>query len=213
MRKLAYFGLIVLLLGIVCVTVGAVNLQNVTSVDVGDNKIPGLTWYYTCNLTSGDSYWLYIEANTVWGEAFQDGAFTSPQPVNVTITSPGGGVTSLQAYFYSESSSSSYYREGTPPAIVGVTYESVDNSLSVDPNSNKISFSVKDSGTYNVSVLDMGWIDTPPDFFVFYKVVSPNSGNYTLLASSGGVLGIFGGVILVVSMFGKEGVRHKRTRK
>jgi len=216
MRKLSYFGLIVMLLGIVCVVVAEANLQNVKSIDVGDNKSPGSTWYYACNLTSGNTYWVYIESNAAWGEAFQSGAVNdSAQPVDVTITSPGGGVTSLQAFFYSISSSSPEYREGTPPAIVEVTYENVDSSsLSVNMNSPSILFSVEKSGTYNVSVLNEGWIiNAPPDFFVFYEEVSPNGGTYTLLASGGGVLGIIGGVTVVVSIFRKGRARHKSTSK
>ena len=215
MRKLSYFGLIVLLLGIVCVVVAEANLQNVKSVDVGDNKIPGLAWYYACNLTSGKTYWIYIESNAAWGAPFSDGSFTSAQPVNVTITSPGGGVTSLQAFFYSIPPSSSEYIEGTPPAIVEVTYENVDSSsLSVNANSPNILFTVEKSGTYTVSVLNEGWIiNSPPDFFVFYEDVSSNIGIYTLLASGGGVLGIIGGVTVVVSIFRKGRARHKSTSK
>ena len=215
MRKLLYFGLILLLLGIACVVVAEANLQNVRSVDVGDNKIPGLAWYFACNLTSGNTYWVYIESNAAWGVPFSDGSFNSSQPVSVTITSPGGGVTSLEAFFYGISSSSPEYREGTPPAIVGVTYENVDSSsLSVNMNSATILFSVEKSGTYNVSVLNDGWIlNSPPDFFVFYEQVSSNNGTYTLLASAGGVLGIFGGVTVVVSVFRKGGAKHKRTHK
>jgi hypothetical protein len=131
------------------------------------------------------------------------------------ITSPGGGVTSLQAFFYSIAPSSPEYREGTPPAIVEVTYENVDSSsLSVNMNSPNILFSVEISGTYNVSVLNEGWIiNSPPDFFVFYEQVSSNNGTYTLLASGGGVLGILGGVTVVVAIFRKGGARHKRTSK
>jgi hypothetical protein len=80
--------------------------------------------------------------------------------------------------------------------------------------SGTISFSVKESGLYTARVLDEGWIiNEPPDFFVFYEDVSLNKGTYTLLASVGGVLGIFGGVTVVVSIFRKGGTRHKRTPK
>jgi hypothetical protein len=168
MRKLFYFGLLLLLLGMVCVAVGAVNLQNVKSVEVGRSSVE--VWSYACNLTRGNTYWVYIESNAAWGVPFNTGAFTSPQPVNVTITSPGGGVTSLQAFFDSVSTSNPAYRQGTPPAIVYVSYENVDySSLGVDTTSGKIRFSVGESGMYTARVLKAGWIDTPPDFFVFYK--------------------------------------------
>jgi hypothetical protein len=214
MRKLTYFGLTLLLLAIVCIVIGAVNLAKVKSVDVGDNKNQPTTWYFACNLTSGNTYWVYIEANAAWGVPFNDGSFSTAQPVDVTITSPGNGTTSLLAYFYSISTSNPDYREGTPPAIVDVVYENVDSSsLSADLTSGTISFFVEKSGTYTVRVLDEGWIDTPPDFFVFYEQVPLNSETYTLLASAGGVLGIFGGVTVVVSIFRKGGAKHKRTRK
>jgi hypothetical protein len=212
MRKLSYFGLTLLLLGIVCVMVGGANMENVKSVEAGHSDVE--VWNYACNLTSGNTYWLYIESNAAWGAAFQSGGFTDAQPVNVTITSPGGGVTSLQAFFLGVSATSPYYRQGIPPAIVSVTYDNVDyNSLSVDTTSGKIRFAVKQSGVYNASVLDEGWIDTPPDFFIFYKEVPSDSETYTLLTSGGGVVGTFGGVTLVVSIFRKEGVKRKRTRK
>jgi hypothetical protein len=214
MRGLSYVGLALLLLGIVFVVVAEVNLQNVKSIVAPDGKSDDLVWYYACNLTSGNTYWIYIESNAAWGAAFTSGGFTTPQPVNVTIASPGGGVTSLLAFFYSVSPSSPYYREGTPPAIVEVTYENVDSSsLSVDVNSAEIRFSVEESGMYTVRVLDEGWIDTPPDFFVFYEDVPSASQTYTLLASGGGVLSIFGGVTVVVSVFRKKGAKRKRMRK
>jgi hypothetical protein len=214
MRKLSYFGLILLLLGIACVAVGAVSLQNVTSVDVGNNKIQTSAWYFACNLTRGNTYWVYIESNAAWGVPFNSGDFTSAQPVNVTITSPGGTVTSLQAFYDSVSSSSPYYRQGTPPAIVYVTYDNADySSISVDTASGKIRFSVIESGAYTARVLDEGWVaSAPPDFFVFYKEVPVNSETSVLLASGGGVLGALGGVTLVVSIFRKEGARRKRIR-
>jgi hypothetical protein len=214
MRKLSYFGLTLLLLGVVCVGVGAVNLQNVKSVDVGNNRTDPSAWDFACNLTRGNTYWVYIEANAAWGVPFDNGAFNKAQPVNVTITSPGGTVTSLEAFFFSLSSSNPDYHQGTPPAIVDVAFENADySSLSVDTTSGKIRFSVMESGTYIARVLNEGWvINAPPDFFVFYQETSSNSETYTLLASGGGVLGIFGGVTLVVSVFRKEGARHKRTR-
>jgi hypothetical protein len=92
-------------------------------------------------------------------------------------------------------------------------YENVDyNSLSVDLNSANIRFFVEESGTYTVRVLDEGWIDTPPDFFIFYEDVSPNSGAYTLLASGGGVLCVLGGITVVAGIFRKEGPKRKITR-
>jgi hypothetical protein len=210
MRKLTYLGVMLLLLGIVCGVVGAVNLQNVTSVNVGQSESE--VWSYALNLTSGNTYWLYIESGNAWGLAFTTaGGYTTAQPVNVTIASPSGGVTSLQAFFYSIPPTSPYYKTGTPPAIVDVIFENVDYlSLDADSSSGKIQFSVKESGLYNATVINGGWIDTPPAFFRFYEEVASNRNSYALLASGGGVVGIIGGVTLVVSVFRKGGVRHKK---
>ena len=211
--KLSYFGLILLLIGVSCLVVGEVNLENVKQVEAGTPQY--LVWSYALNLTRGETYRVDISGNN-WGEVFASGGYTSPQPLNVTITSPEGGVTSLQAFYWSEPSSSPYYHAGTPPTIVSVAYENVDDaSLTVDSSSSEIVFTVKQSGPYTVRVPQNGGrfytSKQPPDYIAFYEYVIANRETYSLLASGGGVAGALGGVALIVGLFRGRGVKRKRT--
>ncbi len=213
LSKLSYFGLILLLIGVVCLVVGEVNLGNVKQVEVGTQQY--LVWRYALNLTRGETYRVDISGGN-WGETFARGGYTSPQPLNVTITSPGGGITSLQAFYWSEPSGSPYYRAGTPPTIVDVTYQNVDDaSLTVDSSSSEIVFTVKQGGSYTVGVpQNSGRFYTskePPDYIAFYEYVIANREIYSLLASGGGVAGTLGGVALIVGLFTGRGVKRKRT--
>lgn len=213
MRRLSYFGLILLLIGLACVVFGALGLRNVTKINVGQSD--DQVWSYARDLTAGRTYILYIESGDAWGVPFGKGDFDSPMPVNVTITSPSGLVTSLQAFFYGLPTDSPYYQEGTPPTTVEVRYQNVDDSsLSVDTSSVEIRFTVKKAGNYSAEVLHEGlWSDTPPNFFVFYEEFVSNREAYSLLAFGGGAAGAVGGVTFIVARFGKEGFKRKRTRK
>ena len=210
--KLSYLGLTLLLTGVVCLAVGEVNLRNVQTVQIGTQDS---VWSYAYNLTNGRTYGVDIASSDDWGKPFGSGQFTKEQPVNVTITSPGGGLTTLQAFYYGLPSSSPYYKVGTPPTILYVTYQRVDDmGLTVDASSSQIRFTAKQSGSYNVSVLQQGlWSKEPPDYIMFYEEFAPNGETYTLLASGGGLLGTLGGVTFVVSLFRSRGVKRKRTRK
>lgn len=211
--KLPYFGLALLLIGLVCVIVGQIGLRNVKDVEAGQSD--ELVWYYSCNLTSGNTYRVYIESNDAWGEAFRTGALNTPQPVNVTITSPGGGTTSLQAFFYSEPPTSPLYHEGTPATVVEVRYQNIDESgLGVASSPAEIRFMAKQNGVFTVRVLEEGlWSPEPPNFFIVYREVSQDREAYTVLASLGGVLSIIGGVTFIVSLFRRESVKHKKAGK
>lgn len=213
MRKLAYVGLLLLLVGIACIVYGEVGLSNVKRVEVATSN--DLVWNSTCNLASGKTYIVYIESNDDWGKAFKDGQITDPQPVNVTITSPDASVTRLQAFYYGLSTDNPMYQEGTPPAIVEVRYSNVDdNNLRVDASSGEIRFTVKQDGNYTVSVLKEGlWSVQPPNFFTFYEEVSENRNLYSLMAFAGGGAGTVGGVTFVVSVFRKDGTKRKKPRK
>jgi len=213
--KLSYFGLILLLIGVVCLVVGEVNLANVKQVEVGTQQYS--VWSYALNLTRGKTYRVDISGND-WGVAFASGGYTSPQPLNVTITSPGGGITSLQAFYWSEPSGSPYYHAGTPPTIVEVTYQNVDDaSLTVDSSSSEIVFTVKQSGPYTVGVPQNGGrfytSKEPPDYIAFYEYVIANRETYSFLASGGGGAGTLGGVALIVGLFRGRGGKRKRTVK
>ncbi len=209
-RRLAYIGLFLLVVGLICVIFFEINLSKVKLTNVGQSDFE--VWDFALNLTKGRTYRLYIESNSEWGVAFTQGAFDRAMPVNVTITSPEGGVTSLQAFYYSLASTNPYYHEGTPPAIVGVKYLTVDyGGLTPDTSSVQIRFNVRQSGLYDASVLrGSSWSDTPPNFFVFYEESVQYGETYSLIVAVGGVISIVGGVMLVVGMFRKEGAAHRR---
>lgn len=210
--KLSYIGLILLLIGVVCLAVGEVNLGNVKLIQVG---VQDTVWSYTLNLTAGRTYMVDIASSDDWGLPFGQGAFDSPQPVNVTMTSPGGDVTSLQAFYLGMPSTSPYYRVGTPPTIVDVRYQNVDDTaLRVEIPSSEIRFMARQTGPYTVRVLQAGlWSKQPPDYITFYEEVAPNRETYSLLALGGGAVGTFGGATFVASLFRNRGTKHKSARK
>jgi hypothetical protein len=209
--KLPYFGLVVLLIGAVCIVVGEVNLANVKTVQVG---LQYSVWSYARNLTSGRTYGVDIASSQDWGVPFASGSFTSAQPVNATITSPEGDVTRLQAFYWGEPATG-YFKMGTPPTIVEVEYLNVDDAgLTVDYFSSQIRFTVKQSGPYTVSVLQEGlWSKQPPDYILFFEMVAPNRETYTLLASGGGVVGTVGGITFIVSLFRSRDTKRRRTHR
>jgi hypothetical protein len=211
--KLSYIAFIVLLIGAACLVFGEVNLQNVKAVVI--ERSGDFVWYYSFNLTKQKTYRIDIESTNTWGAVWADAGFTQPQPVNVTITSPGGGVTSLEAFFYSELPTSPYYHEGTPPTIVEVAYFNVDDAgLSANSPAQFIRFLSKQSGLYTVRVLEEGlWSKTPPNYFSLIEEYTPNVETYSVLALGGGVLGTIGGVVCVTSVFRKRPARPKKARK
>lgn len=211
-RKLAYFGLSLFLIGIICLIVGGVNLRNVTLTEVNTSSE---TWEVVGSLVGGRTYQLYIESGDAWGEPFAHGDFEDAQPINVTVYSPNGGLTKLQAFFYGLPTTSPYYREGTPPAMVDVVYQLVDNSsLQVDAPSSRIRFTAKKDGNYTVRVLEEGlWVKAPPNYMIFYEEVVLGKDLYTLLVLFGGLLSIGGGVISIWSALGKKHVKRRKAHK
>jgi hypothetical protein len=210
--KLPYFGLILLLIGGICLAVGEINLKNMNIIEVSHEDT---VWSYTVNLTRGITYGVDISASDDWGKPFGSGDFSNPMPVNVTIASPGGDLTSLQAFFYGLASTSPYYEVGTPPAIVAVSYQNVDSvGLEADSLSGYIRFMAKQNGLYNVTVLQEGlWSKEPPDYILFSEEVVPNKEFYSLLATSGGALCAVGGVTFIVSLFRSRNTKHKHAGK
>jgi hypothetical protein len=206
--KLSIFGLILLLLGAIFLGVGEFNLRNVNSVEVEHEDT---VWSHAANLTHGITYGVDISASDDWGKPFGKGDFTKAMPVNVTITSPRGDVTSLQVFYYGEASTSPFYQVGIPPAIVAVKYENVDSAgLLVDTSSYHMRFMARQDGPYNVTVLQEGlWSKEPPDYILFSKEVTPNSGIYYLLSAAGGVMCALGGVTYLVTLFRSRNSSHK----
>lgn len=209
-RKLSYLGLTLLIIGIICTGVGAVNLSNVNTVKLGQEYS---VWSSVLNLTAGSTYGVDIAATEDWSLPFSSGDFTSPKPVNVTITSPGGGVTSLQAFYYGERSTSPFYQVGIPASIVGVRYQNVDDDgLRVDDSSSQIHFTVRESGSFNVSVVpESVWSTEAPDYILYFEIASPNRGANILLATGGGIVATFGGVTSVLSLFSGRKFKRKKS--
>lgn len=192
--------------------IGEVNLGNVKSVEVG---LQDTVWYYAENLTSGRTYRIDIVSSDDWGKPFGSGDFTTAQPVNVTITSPTGDVTALQAFYLGLQTSNPLYKLGTPPAVVDVRYQNVDDAaMRVEIPSSEIRFLARQTGLYNVSVLQAGlWSTQPPDRIIYYEEVAPNREAYSLLALGGGVFGTVGGATSVASVFRNRSPKHKATHK
>jgi hypothetical protein len=210
-NKLSYLCLALLTIGIICIAVSEVNLRSVKNVKIGQEY---MVWSSSWNLTRGSTYGVDIVGADDWSLPFGKGDFTSPQPVNLTITSPGGDVTSLQAFYYGLPSTSPYYQIGTPASIVEVTYQNVDDAaLMVDRQSTQIRFTVKQTGSYNISVVQQGlWSQEPPDYILIWEEVAPNKETYTLLATGGGVAGTLGGIAFIASLFRSQNAKHKRAR-
>lgn len=187
---------------------GEFNLANVDAVQIEQKES---VWSNAVNLTHGNTYGIDIQGSDDWGKPFGRGDFTEPMPVNITITSPEGGITFLQAYFYGLPTSSPYYGSGTPPAIVDVKYQNVDSAgIAVDYSTAHIRFMAKQDGYYNATVHQEGmWSKEPPDYILFLKEVIPDREIYSLVATGGGVVCTFGGVIFIVSLFKNRNVKRK----
>jgi hypothetical protein len=212
-RNLLYSGLVLFLIGLVFVVLGFSVFGTTSLVPVSQSYDQ---WEVVGNLANGKTYEVYIESNENWSQPFTKGDFTEPMPINVTIVSPGGGLTILQAFIFSFAPTSPMYKEGTPPAVDHVVYQHIDNSsLSVDTSiSSKIRFSVKEAGNYTSRVVEQGlWSPTPPSYMIFYEEIIATRQAYTMTVSSGGLLSVIGVVTLLWSAFGKERTKRKRLRK
>lgn len=211
LSKLSIFGFILLFAGAICLAVGEYKLADVNVVPVEQQDS---VWSLAVNLTHGNAYGIDIQSSDDWGVPFGRGDFTEAMPVNVTIASPGGDTTRLQAFFYGLSTTSPYYHSGTPPVIIEVKYQNVDSvGLAVDYSSPHIRFMSKQDGPYNVTILQDGlWSKVPPDYILFLKEVTPDKETYSVLAAGGGVVCTLGGVILIASLFKGRNVK-RRSRK
>jgi hypothetical protein len=212
--KLRFLALIVIVIGVIWLVIGEVNLANTTQTEVGTRQYD--VWSAAVNLTSGSTYRVDISGNN-WGAAFASGGFTTAQPLNVTITSPGGGISTLQAFYWGEPSSG-MSRGGTPPTIITVTFLSVDDAgLSAGSSLSEIVFTARQTGLYNVSIPQKGGLfytsKQPADYIDFYEYVTPNRETYSLITAGGGGAAALGGVAFIVSLFRRQSVKRKRTAK
>jgi hypothetical protein len=207
-RKLLYVGASLLFIGLTCLIVGGLFLKRVNYVEVSEARTD-LSWKLSSNLTSKKTYLLLIESGDKWGDPFLHGGIEDPQPVNITITSPDGGFTRLLAFFYALKPTGQYYEEMNL-AIVEVDYLSVDEGcLDVTEPSSQIRFTVKKDGYYNVSVLQQGLAETPPNWMAFYEEVIPDKDVYLNVVLSGGLMCVVGVIVFVWSITRRESIKHR----
>jgi len=206
LNKLSSFGLILLLVGVICLVVGAYNLSNVNVVQL--DRLESV-WSGTVNLIHGTTYGIDIQGSEGWGKPFKTGDFTQAMPVNITVTSPQGDTTLLQAYFYGIQPDSPYLT--VSPVIVDVKYQNADRAgLAIDYSTPHIRFMAKQDGYYNVTVQqkDM-WSTEPPDYIALLEEVTPNREIYSLVATAGGVFCAIGGIVFIVGLFKNRNVKRK----
>jgi len=207
LNKLSGFGLILLLAGAICLVVGWDNLSNVNVVQVDRAES---VWSGTVNLAHGTTCGIDIQGSDDWGKPFASGDFTEAMPVNITITSPQGGITYLEAYFYGIDPDSPYLT--VSPVIVDVKYQNATDraGLAVDYSTPHIRFMAKQDGYYNATVQQKGmWSTEPPDYIAFLEEVTPNREIYSLVAMAGGVFCAVGGIVFIVGVFRNRNVKHK----
>jgi energy-converting hydrogenase Eha subunit C len=207
LNKLSAFGLILLLVGVICLVVGSYNLSIVNVVQL--DRFESL-WSGSVNLTRGNTYGIDIQGSEDWGKFFANSTFTQPMPVNISIMSPEGDTTCLQAYFYGLDPDSRYLT--VSPAIVDVKYQNADKAaLAIDYSTPRIRFMAKQDGSYNATVPQRGFYGStqPPDYITFLEEVTPNRETYSLVAMAGGVFCAVGGIGFIVGLFRNRNVKHK----
>jgi hypothetical protein len=207
LSKLSSFGLILLLVGVICLVVGAYNLSNVDVVQLDRAES---VWSSVVDLTHGNTYGIDIQGSEDWGKPFARGDFTEAMPVNITITSPQGGTTYLEAYFYGLDPDNPYLT--VLPVIVDVKYQNPPDSagLAIDYSTPRIRFMAKQDGYYNATVQQKGlWSTLPPDYIAFLEEVTPNRETYSLVTMAGGVFCTVGGIVFIVGLFKNRNVKRK----
>lgn len=211
--KLAYAALIILVAGLVCVVYGEIRLgyHDLKAIDQSDFFV----WTCSFDLTRGKTYRIDILADNRWGKMYAAAGFTYAQPVNVTITSPSGTATSLQAFFYSLPPDNPFYKEGTPPTTIDIKYQNVDDTdFRVITPSTKINIMIKQGGNYTFQVWkESVWTDTPPNYFALIEESVPDGGVYSLMAFSGGIAVTAGGVIYIANVFKRGQLKQKKVSR
>jgi hypothetical protein len=216
LRKVLFsFGLIILLVGLIQLGVGSIRTAQLKQLTSTANS-----WEVSGNLTAGNTYVLYIYSSYKWRDDFDAGEYTTPQPVEVVITSPNRANTTLQAYFYAElpTSESNISVRGALPSNVQVEYRSVDyNDLSVDASYAQPRFAVKSGGMYTAIVVEdnINWTSGPPENMIFEEEVVENPYSFTNLLQISGVACLATGA--VISAGGartsqKMGIKRKTKR-
>jgi hypothetical protein len=164
------------------------------------------------NLEEKSTYILDILSSEAWRDDYTAGAYDTPQPVEIIITSPSGNETRLLAFFYARLSSSPYYKS-TFPSFIEVEYVKVDSqSLEVDEYYPQVRFTVKHGGNYQAHIVEqtLNWTTGPPKEIQLYKEVVENQKAQAFFLQSGGILSFTG---LLTCIYGARATPKLRIKK
>jgi hypothetical protein len=197
------------LTGLVVILIGDMGLNNIKLEAIARSEN---SWEVTGYLFNDKTYVLRIESGDEWDKMFTKGKFDVPQPVNVTIVSPSGNLTKLQAFFFGVPSTSPYVPQA-PTTVVEVEYFFIDsNSLKVEEESTLIRFTVKKEGTYTARVIEeeLNWARGPPLEMIFFKEFVENGDFYMFIRLFGFVIGMVG---FSISIWGAATTKKVMTKK
>ncbi len=210
-KILFYSGLIIVIAGLIFLLASGLFID-VEKLEIAKSS---LSWEATANLEERKTYILDVFSSTQWRDAWTDGGYEEPQPVDVVITSPNNNSTTLQAFFYALQPTSTWYKSPFP-LIVYVEYKTVDShSIEIDETSSKVRFTVQQSGYYTARLIEstLNWTIGTPREIVFYEEITENQGIYPVLFQSSAFVCLLIGS--VVSVWGVKTTekRIKRKRK
>jgi hypothetical protein len=206
-----YAGIVFLLIGLAFLIVSS-QLRNIKQVPV---ERAFDSWEISVDLKGEVTYVLDIVSSNKWRDDYTDGLYETPQPIDAVITSPGGGETKLQVFFYARLSSSPYYKS-TFPVVVEVEYVSVDShSLQIDEHYPRVRFTTKQRGNYTARLIEqtLNWTEGPPKEITLYIEVFENQNSYTFFLQSGGILCLSGVAISVYGARATKKLRIRQTKK
>jgi len=197
-----------LLTGLVLLILGS-SLQGIRQVPIESRSN---SWEISADLEKEETYSLDIVSSEKWRDDYTGGAYETPQPSDLVVTSPNGGETKLQVFFYARLPSSQYYKS-TLPAVVDVEYVSVDShSLNVDESSSHVRFTTKEGGNYTARIVEqtLNWTAGPPEELKLYKEIIESQALSVFFLPSGGILCMAG---VVASIYGARATKRSRIRQ
>jgi hypothetical protein len=203
---IVFFGLVILFAGLGSVVAGSIKG---TRLDPVDNVTS--SWEVSENLSKGNTYVLDIFSSYKWRDDYTAGGYTTPQPVDMVIASPYGGLTKLQAYFIAELPETGY--KSTLPSLAHVEYESVDfDSLDVDESYPQVRFTTRQTGNYSARIVaeTLNWTTGAPKEIIIYHVVEYQD-SWMIYLQGGGLVGLLTGA--VISAWGAKTAKKIRTRR
>lgn len=207
-RPIFYAGIAFSLIGLVFLVFSGY-LQNFNRILV--NKTSN-SFEISMNLEEKSTYILDIRSSEVWRDDYTAGAYDTPQPLEMVITSPSGNETKLLAFFYARLPSSQYYTS-TFPSLIEVEYMEVDSqNLEVDEYYPQIRFTVKHGGNYQAHIIEqtLNWTRGPPKEIQLYKEVIENQKSQAFFLQSGSILSLAG---LATCVYGARAATKLRIRK